>query len=89
MVQGCITSFYVEFITEVLQAISSIPSEAIEEVFAIQARAGYVLDNDLGKYIGNRGHIDGSVIENFINTSINWLTLRLRWTIMDVILLVF
>ena len=71
MVQGCITSFYVEFITEVLQAISSIPSEAIEEVFAIQARAGYALDNDLSKYIGNREHIDGSVIENFINTSIN------------------
>lgn len=71
MVQGCITSFYVEFITEVLQAISSIPSEAIEGVFAIQARAGYALDNDLSKYIGNREHIDGSVIENFINTSIN------------------
>lgn len=71
LVQGCITSFYVEFITEVLQAISSVPPEAIEEVFAIQAQAGYVLNKDLSNYISKREHIDGSVIENFINTSIN------------------
>lgn len=71
MVQGSITSFYVEFITEVLQAISSVPSEVIEEVFAIQARAGYALDNDLNKHISKMEHIRGSVIENFISTSIS------------------
>lgn len=71
MVQGSITSFYVEFITEVLQAISSVPSEVIEEVFAIQARAGYTFDNDLNKHISKMEHIRGSVIENFINTSVS------------------
>lgn len=71
LVQGSITSFYIEFITEILQTISSVPSEAIEEVFAIQSRAGYVLDTDLGKHITKLEHIRGGVIEQFIKTSIN------------------
>lgn len=71
MVQGAITSFYVEFIMEVLQLISDVPSEVIDEVFTIQTRSGYILDTDLNKYISNIEHISGNVIEKFINTSIN------------------
>lgn len=70
MIQGAITSFYVEFIMETLQLVSDVPSEVIKEVFTIQSRSGYILDTDLNKHISNIEHISGSVIENFINTSI-------------------
>ena len=70
MVQVCITPFYVEFITDVLQTISSVPFEVIEEVFSVQSRAGYVFDDNLESHIANIEHIKESVIENFIMTSI-------------------
>lgn len=70
MVQGCITSFYVEFITDVMQTISSVSSEVIEEVFSVQSRAGHVFDDNLEAHISNMEHIRGSVIESFIMTSV-------------------
>lgn len=71
MIQGAITSFYVEFITEVLQTISDVPSEAIDEVFVIQARTGYVFETDLSKHISHMEHVRGCVAEKFINTSVS------------------
>lgn len=70
-VQGCVTSFYVEFITEILQCVSSVPTEMIKEVFAIQTQSGYAINPDIDTYIKDRTHTSGSVIEKFLATSIN------------------
>ena len=69
LVQGSLTSFYVEFVTEILQILSSVPNEAIEEVFSMQARSGYIFDSELESHISKMEHIR-PIVGSFINTSI-------------------
>jgi hypothetical protein len=71
LVQGSITLFYVEFVTEILESISSVSSAVIEEVFSITSAGAYVIEKDLDRHFSKLDHIVDSISENFINTSIS------------------
>lgn len=69
-VQGALTPFFIELVTETLQTISNVPNESIEEVFSIDSRAPHIFEDDLSNIFEKLDHIQGSVVETFINTSI-------------------
>lgn len=68
--QGAITAFYIELITEVMETISSVPSEVMEDFLAIQPSVGCVIEKDLNKHITKTENIEGTILEGFIKTSI-------------------
>lgn len=68
--QGAVTAFYIEIITEVMEAISSVSAEVVEDFFAIQPLVGCVIEKDLDKHFTKTENIEGSILEDFLKTSI-------------------
>ena len=48
--QGAVTAFYIELITEIMETISSVPTEVMEDFLAIQPLVGCVIEKDLNKH---------------------------------------
>lgn len=68
--QGAVTSFYIELITEVMEVLSSVPSEIVKEFVSIKSSVGYEIEEDLNKHFGKMQYIEGSILEDFVKTSI-------------------
>ena len=68
--QGAVTAFYIELITEIMETISSVPTEVMEDFLAIQPLVGCVIEKDLNKHFTKTENIEGSILEDFLKTSI-------------------
>lgn len=68
--QGAVTAFYIELITEVMETISSVPSEVMEEFLSVQPSVGCIIDKDLNKHFTKKENIESSILEDFLKTSI-------------------
>ena len=68
--QGAVTAFYIELITEVMETISSVPSEVMEDFLSIQPSVGCIIEKDLNKHFTKIENIEGSILEDFLKTSI-------------------
>lgn len=68
--QGAVTAFYIELITEIMETISSVPTEVMEDFLAIQPLVGCVIEKDLNKHFTKTENIEGSILKDFLKTSI-------------------
>ena len=53
-----------------METISSVPTEVMEDFLAIQPLVGCVIEKDLNKHFTKTENIEGSILEDFLKTSI-------------------
>ena len=70
LIQGRVTSFFLEVITEAMGCFSSYTSNEMEELLSIQPMVTSVVEEDLSKCVQKIEHISGSRVEGFLKSSI-------------------
>ena len=53
-----------------METISSVPSEVMEDFLSIQPSVGCIIEKDLNKHFTKIENIEGSILEDFLKTSI-------------------
>lgn len=68
--QGVVSSFFLDTISEILHALPNYPKEAIDDFLAIKPTTIHVIDTNLGAHISKIELIEGTIIADWISTSV-------------------
>lgn len=68
--QGVVSSFFLDIISEILHALPNYPKEAIEDFLAIKPTTVHIIDTNLGAHISKIELIEGTIIADWISTSV-------------------